>query len=251
MPVAVALLFAGLLLLATGARAETPSLVVDPARSDVEMTLEIVFLGSDSDTQPVTFGGSATADVFTEEHATFGRVARTLQFLASDVVVADTTFDLVLPSFTVTVETQGLAGGFTQELLQAEPLAPGTSTVALTGLDLELDAGVLLVTVTPPGTAVEMDVAEAPFVFALGDTGVITSSPAQGRTDFELEIPVTETASAEAEGITVNLTLTGSLVLVGAGAVPALSPPAMGLLAILLALGGGLAAARGTAPHRP
>jgi hypothetical protein len=247
---AAAILTALILLPAGAGRAETPVLVVDPVQSSVAMTLEVIALGSDSDTEPVAFGGSATADVVTEQHPSFGRVANALRFVTSEVAIADATFDLVLPAFALSVETQSLAGAFTGETLVATPTAPGTSSVALEPIDLLLDSGTIAMTVTPPGTVVEMDVAEAPFVFALGETGTLESAAEPGSTDFVLTIPVTETASVTQDDITVNVTLAGSVVLVGSAAVPGASAPALALAALLLGLAGMRAADRGVASPR-
>jgi hypothetical protein len=247
---AVASLTALLLLPAAAGRAETPVLVVDPAQSDVEMTLEVIAFGSDSDTEPVPVSGSATADVTTESHPSFGRVANGLRFVESEVTLGNAVFDLVLPAFALSVQTLSLAGEFTGEAVVATPVGPGASSADLAPIDLLIDSGTIEMTITPPGTVVSMDLAEAPFVFALGEAGTIESTAAPGSTDFTLTIPVTETASTTQDGITVNVTLAGSIVLVGSAAVPSASKPGLALLALLLALAGAHAAARGSAPAR-
>lgn len=220
-------------LAAQRAAADPVTLAVDSGASGASIDITVTVLGTDMDSQVVTWSGSVDADA-TVVAAPGGPRVDELEFQTSSIDQTDAFFDLT-PGIPLPISMTGWhavlegPGG----VLSGTPIGPGTTTFDLDGGALTFDEGILDVA----GSA--LDNAEAPFsiLFGPGDVATVSVTDGESGPVATISIPVTESAVVMESGVTVAIDIDGTLVLTGAvpaPAVPALSPVGQALLAAAL-----------------
>lgn len=193
------------------------SLAVDAGASDVEITIEVTFLSTDSDgPEPVVFGGGTGARARLDLDAPLAPVASSLRPTGGTLTAADTSFMVTVGGFVpvnITLATMGMAGSFSGERWTGTPVAAGTTALDLTGSQLVFDQGILQVTSALGNQTNDLSV--TPLAFDLVGPATLLATENGPGLDLELSIPLDQSVTVMDQGVTVTVTLTGSLVLRG------------------------------------